>query len=269
MFSQVISNAAQLADQITAQPALPDAGFVVQHVSQFRAEDIPALRDIASRTAVYAAGADATISMMLDALAQGATPESLAPHLRGIQAGIADLDGRTKAENDRLSETRDRFNADAGQLANMQINLRAQAEGLQGKQQDLMRQAQKLQDEIDAMNVVVWIPIIGPIIKGASELVHLIADHKTAEDALSDATNELGRVNQQIAMLQGMAAQTQQLQALIGQLGNGTQNLANTMAMLRGTLDNEADFLNGVGDAPKLFLTAAQFSVRQLATLVS
>lgn len=269
MFAQVISNAAQLAAQISAQPTPPDAGFVRQHVSQFAAEDIPALRDLASGTASYAASADATIAEMLDALAQGASPDSLAPQLRDMQAGIADLDGRAKAENDRLTATRNTFNTDAGQLQTMQIDLRAQADGLRGKQADLARQAKKLQDEIDAMNVVVWIPILGPIIKGASELVHLIADHKTAEDALSDATNDFARVQSQIAMLQGMAAQTQQMQALMGQLGNGTQNLANTVAMLRGTLDNQDGFLNGAGDAPRLFLTAAQFSVRQLATLVS
>lgn len=119
------------------------------------------------------------------------------------------------------------------------------------------------------MNVVFWIPLFGPIIKGASELVHLIADHKSAEAALSDATNDLADVQQRIAILQGTAARTSQLQALIGQLGTGTQNLVNTITMIKGALDNEDAFLNGVNDEPKLFLTAAQQSVRQLAVLVS
>lgn len=269
MFGQVIANAANLAQQIASQPAPPDAQPVVQHVASFNDTDIPALTDLAAKTTRYAEDADTTLTAMLNALAKGATPDSLTTQLRSLQDGIAALDDQSKAEDARLSVTRDTLNADAADLAQIQINLRAQADGLAAKQQDLARQAAKLQSEIDAMNVVIWVPIIGPIIKGASELVHLIADHKTAEEALSNATNDLARVHQQAMTLQGMAAQTQQLQALVAQLANGTQNLVNTVTILRGTLDNEDGFFKGAGDAPKLFLTAAQFSVRQLATLVS
>lgn len=269
MFSQVITNAADLANQITLGPIPSDAQFVSQHVGAFNSTEIPAMRQLAADTTNFASNADATLTAMLTGLQGGATPASLVPQLTKLQAGIGALARQAASQNDSLTTTRDTFNADAANLQNQEVNLTAQAQGLQGKQRDLARQADKLQSEIDALNVVFWIPLFGPIIKGASELVHLIADHKSAEAALSDATNDLADVQQRIAILQGTAARTSQLQALIAQLGTGTQNLVNTITMIKGTLDNEDAFLNGVNDEPKLFLTAAQQSVRQLAVLVS
>ncbi len=269
MFNQVIANAAELANRIAAQPVPPDAQVVAQHVGTFGAQEIPGLQQLADSTTRFATDADGTLGAMLAALANGATPASMAPQLRELQAGIAALADQVASRNQRLVATRDTFNTDAQILQNQQIDLNARAQGLQGKQRDLANQAAKLQSEIDAMNIVIWIPLIGPIIKGASELVHLIADHKSAEAALSDASNELADVQRQIADLQGMAMQTEQLRGLIAQLATGVQNVANTVTMVQGTLENEDAFLNGVNDAPKLFLTAAQFSVQQLATLVS
>ncbi|MDA5095583.1 hypothetical protein O2N63_15950 [Aliiroseovarius sp. KMU-50] len=269
MFRQVIANALNLANAISALPKTSQSQAIIQHASNFSDTEVPALQSFASACTSFLNSATPSVATMLKAIEGGATPESQKSALDNLISQIDGLDTLAVKSNTDLNSFRNTFNADCAELQTAVGQLRGQIAGLQARQSHYRQKAKELQSRINVMNVMVWVPFVGWIVKGASELASLITEHKSTEVALSDATSSLANVKAQEAQLNSSVVQAQQLQSLVGQLASGTQNVTNAVNMLKQQLDNEENFLNGVGDAPKLFLTAAQTSLQQLATQVS
>ena len=269
MFSQVIQNAENLASSVASMPAPPQAAPVITHVKTFSSSEVPALKSYASACSSFATSATKTVDAMLSAIDGGAKPASQKAELDGLVSQIDSLEGQADKTNGDLQGFRDQFNGDAADLQGAVGTLNAQVAGLQAQQQRYSKKLSDLKSREAAIRAVSYIPGIGLLAKAADEIASLITEQKTTEAAMSDASRQLSGVLAQQSQLRGTAAQIQQMENVIVQLANGTQNTTNTVNMLKQQLDSEDTFLNGAGDAPKLFLTATKSSLSQLETLVS
>lgn len=205
------------------------------------------------------------VDTILAGLDQGQEPAAFHEAFKQMKANIDGLAARCSQRIDNLVEFRKMFNLDAQILIRDQADLSARRVPLESRHRALDKKLSKLRDELKAMNIVQWFPVIGLLVKLGSEVYHLIAEQKTAEQAFSETSRDLSRIDMELAQINMMIGQCNHIGPLIDQLTSGTQAANNVVQIAQGVLSDEQSFLLDANDAPRLMMVALKDSFRNLA----